>query len=239
VAMRFRDREDAGRQLADLLRRADLGSGDVLVLALPRGGVPVAAQVAQALCVPLDVVVVRKLGVPFQPELAMGAIGEEGVRVENSEVLRLAGLDEDDLAAAEARERPELERRARQYRDGRARLSLAGRCAVIVDDGIATGSTVRAACLVARGQGVARLVVGVPVASRLATQELKDVCDDLFALAVPEPFYAVGEWYRDFSQTTDEEVRVMLRRQPWLDNDLRAESRAPQRPQRGGEDDAS
>jgi len=237
--MRFRDREDAGRQLADLLRRADLGSGDVLVLALPRGGVPVAAQVAQALCVPLDVLVVRKLGVPFQPELAMGAIGEEGVRVENAEVLRLAGLDAADLATAEARERPELERRARQYRDGRARLSLAGRCAVIVDDGIATGSTVRAACLVARGQGVARLVVGVPVASRLATQELKDVCDDLFALAVPEPFYAVGEWYRDFSQTTDEEVRVMLRRQPWLDNDRRAESRAPQRPQRGGEDDAS
>jgi len=237
--MRFRDREDAGRQLADLLRRADLGSADVLVLALPRGGIPVAAQVAQALCAPLDVLVVRKLGVPFQPELAMGAIGEEGVRVENSEVLRLAGLDEDDLAAAEARERPELERRARLYRDGRARLSLAGRCVVIVDDGIATGSTVRAACLVARGQGVARLVVAVPVASRLATQDLKDVCDDLFSLAVPEPFYAVGEWYRDFSQTTDEEVRVMLRRQPWRDNDLGAESGAPQRPHGGGEDDAS
>ena len=110
---------------------------------------------------------------------------------------------------------------------------------MIVDDGIATGSTVRAACLVARGQGVARLVVAVPVASRLATQDLKDVCDDLFSLAVPEPFYAVGEWYRDFSQTTDEEVRVMLRRQPWRDNDLGAESGARQRPHGGGEDDAS
>jgi len=211
--MRFRDREDAGRHLADLLRRADLGSADVLVLALPRGGVPVAFEVAQALCAPLDVLVVRKLGVPYQPELAMGAIGEGGVRVVNADVLRVAGLDEGDLAVVEARERTELERRAHQYRDGRTRLPLEGRCAVIVDDGIATGSTVRAACLVARRQDVARLVVAVPVASRLAMQELKDVCDDLFCLAVPDPFYAVGEWYRDFSQTTDDEVADMLRRQ--------------------------
>jgi putative phosphoribosyl transferase len=235
--MRFRDREDAGRHLADLLRHADLGSADVLVLALPRGGVPVAAQVATALCAPLDVLVVRKLGVPFQPELAMGAIGEEGVRVENAEVLRMAGLDRADLAAAEARERPELERRARQYRDGRARLPLEGRCVVIVDDGIATGSTVRAACLVARGQGAARLVVAVPVASRLATRELEDVCDDLFSLAVPEPFYAVGEWYRDFSQTTDDEVADMLRRPSGRDDDVPAEPGAIQRRRRAGEDD--
>ena len=211
--MRFRDREDAGRRLADLLSRADLGTEPLVVLGLPRGGVPVAAAVARALGAPLDVLVVRKLGVPFQPELAMGAVGEGGVRVEIEDVLRSTGLGEAALAAAEAGQRPELERRARLYRDGGTPLPLEGRCAVIVDDGIATGSTVRAACRVARRRGVARLVIAVPVASHLATEELRGECDEMFCLAVPEPFYAVGEWYDDFSQTTDEQVAVALRRQ--------------------------
>jgi putative phosphoribosyl transferase len=209
--MRFRDRDDAGRLLADLVRRADLGPAPVVVLALPRGGVPVAFRVAQALNAPLDVLVVRKLGVPFQPELAMGAIGEDGVRVENSQVIHSIGLGAADVAAVEARERVELERRAHQYRDGHPRLSLEGSSAVIVDDGIATGSTVRAACQVARRQGAERVVVAVPVASRLAVDELKEVCDDLLTVAVPEPFFAVGEWYRDFSQTTDDDVVELLR----------------------------
>ena len=210
--MRFRDREDAGRHLADLVRRADLGPAPVVVLALPRGGVPVAFRVARALDAPLDVLVVRKLGVPFQPELAMGAIGEGGVRVENSQVIRSTGLGADDVAAVEARERTELERRAAQYRDGHPRLGLEGRCAVIVDDGIATGSTVRAACQVARRQGAERVVVAVPVASRLAVDDLKEVCDELFIVVVPEPFFAVGEWYSDFAQTTDDDVVELLRK---------------------------
>ena len=210
--MRFRDREDAGRHLAALVCRADLGPTEVVVLALPRGGVPVAFEVALALSAPLDVLVVRKLGVPFQPELAMGAIGEGGVRVENAQVIRSTGLDSADVAVVEERERAELERRAHEYRDGRPQVSLDGRCTVIVDDGIATGSTVRAACQVARRQGAARVVVAVPVASRLAADELEEVCDDLFSVATPEPFFAVGEWYRDFSQTTDDHVVELLRK---------------------------
>ena len=216
--MRFRDRVEAGRLLADELRRADLGAAQPVVLALPRGGVPVAAEVARALDAPLDVLVVRKLGVPFQPELAMGAIGEGGVRVENEEVVRSIGLGPDDIAAVEARERAELERRAHQYREGRPRLEVRGRCAVIVDDGIATGSTVRAACQVARRLGAARLVVAVPVASRQAAQEIGAVCDDLVCVAVPDPFFAVGEWYRDFSQATDDDVTDALSRQ-WSHSD--------------------
>ena len=148
--MRFHDRRDAGRRLAEVVRHADLGGGAVAVLGLPRGGVPVAFEIARALRAPLDVIVVRKLGVPFQPELAMGAIGEEGVRVENWDVLQSTALTSFDLDAAEARERTELRRRAEQYREGRPRLDLRGRCAIIVDDGIATGSTMRAACQVAR-----------------------------------------------------------------------------------------
>ncbi len=209
--MRFRDRRDAGRHLAEVVRRADLGGGDVVVLGLPRGGVPVAFEIASALRAPLDVIVVRKLGVPFQPELAMGAIGEGGVRVENREVLQSAALGSFELDAVETRERAELERRAEQYRDGRPRLDLRGRCAVIVDDGIATGSTIRAACQVARALGAARIVVAVPVASRQASAALPDVCDQVLCVETPEPFYAVGEWYRDFSQTSDEQVVDLLR----------------------------
>ena len=209
--MRFRDRRDAGRHLAEEVRRADLGGGDVVVLGLPRGGVPVAFEIASVLRAPLDVIVVRKLGVPFQPELAMGAIGEGGVRVENRDVLQSAARSSFDLEAVETRERDELERRADQYRDGRPRLDLRGRSAVIVDDGIATGSTMRAACQVARALGAVRIVVAVPVASRQAAASLPNVCDQLLCVETPEPFYAVGEWYRDFSQTSDQQVVDLLR----------------------------
>jgi putative phosphoribosyl transferase len=209
--MRFRDRVEAGRRLAETVRQADLGA-DVVVLGLPRGGVPVAYEVADVLGAPLDVVVVRKLGVPFQPELAMGAIGEGGVRVENRDVLRAAGLTERDLQGVEQRERAELERRAHEYRGGRPRWDLRGHCAVIVDDGIATGSTARAASQVVRAQGASRVVVAAPVASRLALAELSSVADDVLCVDAPEPFYAVGEWYRDFSQTSDAQVVDLLRR---------------------------
>jgi putative phosphoribosyl transferase len=210
--MRFRDRLEAGRHLAEALRQSGLVGPGAVVLGLPRGGVPVAFEVAEGLGAPFDVLVVRKLGVPFQPELAMGAIGEDGVRVENVDVLRSAGLGSAELEAAERRERPELERRATLYREGRSRLDVRGRCAIVVDDGIATGSTVRAACRVLRAHGAARIVVAVPVASRTAVAQLRPECDDLVCIEVPEPFYAVGEWYRDFSQTNDAEVVDLLRR---------------------------
>jgi putative phosphoribosyl transferase len=159
----------------------------------------------------LDVIVVRKLGVPYQPELAMGAIGEGEVRVENEDVMRIAGVGPAELAAVEGRERAELERRAKEYRGQRVRLDLDGVCAIVVDDGIATGSTVRAACAVARAAGAGSVVVAVPVASRLAVSALKDACDAIICVDVPEPFFAVGEWYRDFTQTTDKEVTALLR----------------------------
>jgi putative phosphoribosyl transferase len=216
--MRFRDRVEAGRQLAEMVRRAHL-PGDVVVLGLPRGGVPVAAQVAEALGAPLDVIVVRKLGVPFQPELAMGAIGEGGIRVENMDVMRSTELSEVDLEASEERERGELERRAREYRGGRPRTDLRGRVAVIVDDGIATGSTARAACEVARAQGAAGVVVAAPVASRLALTMLASVADDVLVVASPESFFAVGEWYRDFAQTSDAEVVDLLRKSAGRDTE--------------------
>ena len=210
--MSFRDRTDAGRQLAAVLQRAGVGGEHAIVLGLPRGGVPVAFEVARALRLPLDVIVVRKLGVPFQPELAMGAIGEGGVRVENQEVIHSSALLALDIEAVERHERVELERRARQYRGDRPRMDLTDRDAVIVDDGIATGSTARAACQVARAHGATRVVLAVPVASRAALASLREVCDEVFCVEVPEPFYAVGEWYRDFSQTTDDQVVDLLRR---------------------------
>jgi putative phosphoribosyl transferase len=212
VFMRFRDRVDAGRHLAEVARTADFGGLAPAVLGLPRGGVPVAFEIARALDAPLDVLVVRKLGVPFQPELAMGAIGEGGVRVENADVLGPSGLSAATVDAAERRERPELERRAATYRGGRGRLDVAGRSVIVVDDGIATGSSARAACQVARALGAARIVLAVPVASRSAALELRRECDELWCLAAPEPFFAVGEWYRDFSPTSDDRVVELLRR---------------------------
>ncbi|HMA45760.1 MAG TPA: phosphoribosyltransferase family protein [Frankiaceae bacterium] len=208
--MPFIDRTDAGRRLAE--RLAHLRGEDVVVLGLPRGGVPVAAEVARALGTPLDVIVVRKLGVPFQRELGMGAIGEGGVRLLNDEVVRLAGVGEQDIARVEERERVELERRAQRFRAGRPLVPLAGRTVVVVDDGIATGSTARAACRVARARGAARVVLAVPVAPPSSVEDLRRDADEVVCLETPERFFAIGEWYADFSQTPDEEVVAALER---------------------------
>ena len=204
----FADRIDAGTRLAARLGR--FAAPDVVVVGLPRGGVPVAAIVAEAMGAPLDVIVVRKLGVPFQPELGMGAIGEDGVRVLNPEVIGLARVTPDELEAVEARERTELERRATRFRAGRQRVSLAGRVVIIVDDGIATGSTARAACEVARAEGAARVILAVPVAPPDWTHRLAGAADEFVCVATPEPFYGVGQFYDDFGQTTDEEVTRCL-----------------------------
>jgi putative phosphoribosyl transferase len=208
--MVFVDRVDAGRRLAARLKH--LQGESVVVLGLPRGGVPVALEVAQALDAPLDVIVVRKLGVPFQPELGMGAIGEDGVRIVNDDVVQMAGVSDREFAAVEDRERAELERRARRFRGDRSRTELDGRTAVIVDDGVATGSTARAACQVARARGAARVVLAVPVAPPGWTERMGADADELIALETPEPFFAIGEFYADFSQTSDEEVVACLDR---------------------------
>lgn len=208
--MPFIDRDRAGKRLGAQL--GDFALVDPVVLALPRGGVPVGSRVAQALEAPLDVIVVRKLGVPFQPELAMGAIGEDGVRVLDRAVIDACGVRESEIRTIEIRERAELEQRADRYRSGHPRIPLPGRTAVIVDDGMATGSTARAACLVARAHGAAEIVVGVPVASAHAITQLGDVTDQVVALEVPEPFYAVGQWYLRFDQTSDADVVELLDR---------------------------
>ena len=207
----FRNRVDAGRQLgAKLLDAGAFQVENAVVLGLPRGGVPVAFEVAKAIAAPLDVIVVRKLGLPWQPELAMGAIGEDGVRVLNPEVLSSSRVSESSLAAAEARERAELEAQVAKYRRGRPRLTLYGRTAVIVDDGIATGSTARAACQVAGMLGAASVALAVPVAPPDTLAQLAKVADHVIALESPHLFIAVGEWYLDFSQTTDDEVVALL-----------------------------
>lgn len=206
--MFFVDRRDAGRQLAGRLKQLR-GSG-LVVLGLPRGGVPVAEEVARALGAPLDVCLVRKLGVPFQPEVAMGAIGEGGVRVFNDEVVRAARVTSDELAAVEARERKVLEGRARRYRGGREPVRVDGRTALVVDDGVATGATARAACLIARARGAARVVLAVPVAPRDCAARLGADADEFVCLHAPYDFYAVGQFYADFSQVDDDEVVACL-----------------------------
>jgi uncharacterized protein (TIGR00369 family) len=207
--MRFRDRSDAGRRLASRLQ--SLRGQDVVVLGLPRGGVPVAAEVARALAAPLDVILVRKLGVPAQPELGMGAIGEPDTRVINPDVVRYAQVSEAEIAEVERRERTELQRRVQRFRGDAPRESLAGRIAVVVDDGMATGSTARAACQVARAQGAAKVVLAVPVAPPSADGTMAGDADEVICLETPERFLAIGEWYEDFSQTSDEEVVSLLR----------------------------
>lgn len=206
--MLFRDRASAGRVLAG--RLAHLRGSDPVVVGLPRGGVPVAAEVARFLHAPLDVIVVRKLGLPAQPELAMGAIGEDGVRIVNDEVVHAGRVPEADLAAVEVRERVELERRAHRYRGDRARVPVAGRTVVVVDDGLATGSTARAACQVARAHGAARVVLAVPVAPPGWRSRFGPDADELVSVAEPHPFFAIGQWYGDFSQTGDDEVAALL-----------------------------
>jgi putative phosphoribosyl transferase len=205
----FADRADAGRRLAELV--SDLHQQDVVVLGLPRGGVVVAAEVARALAAPLDVIVVRKLGVPIQPELAMGAIGEDGVRVVSGEVMQRAGVTSEQLATVERQARAELERQAELFRKGRPRLSLVGRTAVLVDDGVATGSSAIAACQVARAHGAARVVLAVPVGSPDAVPALSRVADEVRCLYTPSWLGAIGQFYRNFSQTSDGQVIDLLR----------------------------
>jgi putative phosphoribosyl transferase len=203
----FVDRSDAGRQLARKL--FSLRGHDVVVLGLPRGGVLVAVEVAAALDAALDVVVVRKLGVPFQPELAMGAIGEGGVRVLDNDTIATIGITSDQLLEVEARERDVLEARVAALRRGRARIDLTGRTAVIVDDGLATGSTARVACQVARQLGAARVIVGVPVAPAATVSGLPEA-DEVVCVLVPRPFGAVGVHYRDFRPIPEAEVLALL-----------------------------
>jgi putative phosphoribosyl transferase len=206
--MPFRDRREAGRRLAE--RLSGLRASSPLVLGLPRGGVPVAFEVANALGAPLDILVVRKLGVPFQPELGMGAVGEDGVRVLNPDVFRQAGVTEAQLAAVEARERAEVEERAVRLRRGRPAIPLQGRTVVIVDDGLATGGTARAAVQVARARGADRVILAVPVAPPETVAALRRDADDVVAVETPEPFFAIGGWYADFSPTSDDEVVELL-----------------------------
>jgi len=211
MMMQFRNRIEAGQQLAKKLAK-HANHPDVLVLALPRGGVPVGYEVAQALNAPLDVFVVRKLGVPGHEELAMGAIASGGVRVLNGEVVESLRIPDEVIDAAAARELRELERRERAYRDDRPAPDLQGRTVILVDDGIATGSTMKAAIEALRQLEAGRIVVAVPTAALSTVREMRRDVDELVAVMTPADFSGVGQWYEDFSQTTDDEVRGLLER---------------------------
>lgn len=212
--MLFNDRREAGRRLAEHLAAALGGAAaaDVVVLGLPRGGVPVAYEVARALGAPLDVIIVGKIGAPFQPELALGAVGEGDVRVLNDDLVRRTGLTSDEIADLERIERHELRRRGQAFRAAGERIPIAGRTALIVDDGVATGSTARAACQVARAMGARRVILAAPVGAPEAISSLRRVADTVVCLNAPARFDAVGHWYRDFRPTTDREVIDLLRR---------------------------
>jgi predicted phosphoribosyltransferase len=207
--MLFADRTDAGRQLAEQLA-IYAGRPDVVVLALPRGGVPVAFEVAQALQAPLDVFLVRKLGVPGHEELAMGAIASGGVRVLNEDVVATLRIPQEALDEAAGAEAQELERREAAYRDGRPAPSVRNRITILIDDGLATGSSMRAAVIALRQLGPKKIVVAVPVAAADTCASVKELVDEVVCLRTPRPFYAVGTWYEDFSQTTDDQVRELL-----------------------------
>lgn len=209
--MLYSDRSQAGRILARKLH-AYAGRKDVVVLALPRGGVPVGHEVAEALEAPLDVFVVRKLGVPGQEELAMGAIASGGVRVISPEVVRSCGVSEREVEKVVAAERAELERREAAYREDRPPLDVRGKVVILVDDGLATGSSMRAAIAALRLRSPARVVVAVPVAPRSTSRQFVSIADDVICAVTPEPFHAVGEWYESFAQVGDDEVRNLLRR---------------------------
>ena len=210
--MIFQDREEAGRRLAAELEH--LRAEHPVVVGLPRGGVPVAHQVAQVLGAPLDVIIVRKLGVPTHRELGFGAIGEGGVLVVRDDIVRLSQAQREDLDEVQRHEEAELARRARRFRGDRPRIPFEGRTVIVVDDGVATGSTAAAACKVARAAGAARVVLAVPVAPPEALRNLRPEADELVCLSSPELFSAVGEWYRDFSQTPDSEVISLLAGSP-------------------------
>lgn len=209
MTLPFADRAAAGHALADRLEH--LGEhGDLVVLALPRGGVPVAVEIARRLGAPLDVLVVRKLGVPWHPELAVGALASGGVRVLNQDVITNTGVSPADIEVATRRELAEMHRRERDYRGGRAPAEVAGRVAIIVDDGLATGATAAAAVHAVRAREPATVVLAVPVGTEDTVRRLADVADDVVCVATPEPFVAVGRHYRDFREVADEQVREML-----------------------------
>jgi putative phosphoribosyl transferase len=207
--VRFRNRAEAGRALARALSQYG-GRDDVVVLALPRGGVPVGYEVAKELGAPLDVFLVRKLGVPGHEELAMGAIATGGVLVLDERVLRWLGINEDQIQKTLARELDELRRREAAYRDGLPLPDLKGKTVILVDDGLATGASMQAAAGAVRRHEPARIVIAVPVASRATCDRFRDEVDEVVCAVTPEPFYAVGNWYEDFSQTSDDEVRELL-----------------------------
>jgi putative phosphoribosyl transferase len=207
----FRDRHHAGRRLAEALRPY-AGRPNLLVLALPRGGVPVAYEVARALNAPLDLMLVRKLGVPGHEELAMGAIASGGVRILSEDVIRALGVPDRVIAAVASNEESELARRERAYRDDRPLPQVRGKTVILVDDGLATGSTMRAAAAAIQSQRPEWLVIAVPVAPLETCDSLRPVADDVVCATMPEPFFAVGNWYEDFTQTTDAEVRELLHR---------------------------
>jgi putative phosphoribosyl transferase len=210
--MQFRDRREAGRALAEKLtgRREDGRLPDPVVLALPRGGVPVADEIARALGAPLDVIVARKIGAPFQPELGVGAVAGDAPPVYDPVILGQLRLSERDLAPTAEREQAELRRREEVYRRGRGPLDLAGRSAVLVDDGVATGSTARAALRAVRQAGPVHTVLAAPVCSREALEQLSGDADEIVCAYVPPAFGAVGFWYEDFPQLSDDEVLDIL-----------------------------
>ncbi|MFL5599944.1 MAG: phosphoribosyltransferase [Gemmatimonadaceae bacterium] len=207
----FLDRYDAGRRLATSLQHyAD--RSDLLVLALPRGGVPVAYEVARALHAPLDVFLVRKLGFPGHPELAMGAIATGGVRIIDNELVEMFGVSNDAIERVTASEQRELERREQLYRDGRPVPDVKGRTTILIDDGLATGSTMRAAVQALRQEGASKIVVAVPVAPPETCEAFRQEVDDIICAVTPEPFQAVGIWYGNFNETSDDEVRELIAR---------------------------
>ena len=209
--MIFRDRTDAGKILAGHLGQyAD--RRDVVVLALPRGGVPVAFEVAEKLNAPLDVIIVQKLGTPGQEELAMGAIASGNVKILNHYVIEQLGISQAQIASAVAHEQKELQRRERFYRGDRPPIDVSGRIVILIDDGLATGSSMRAAAAAIRQRQPSQLVLAVPVASESTCAELKEEVDEVVCAVTPMAFYAVGQWYQEFSQTTDQEVRELLTR---------------------------
>lgn len=211
IKLPLKDRTTAGRMLAESLHHL-AGRTDLVVLALPRGGVPVAFEVADALGAILDLMVVRKLGAPGQEELAMGAIASGGVRLLNHDVVRALNVDEGTIDRVAQREQQELERRERAYRGDRPWPGLRGQCVILSDDGLATGATMRAAVTAVRKQEPARMVVAVPVAPPDTVEMLKRKVDEVACLATPEPFLAIGRWYEDFRQVSDDEVRDLLAR---------------------------
>lgn len=207
--MIFKNRQDAGEKLAEKLTEY-AGRDDVLVLALPRGGVPVAFEVARRLGTPLDIFLVRKLGVPGQEELAMGAIASNGVRVLNESVVASLNIPDAAIEAVARREQIELERREKAYREGLPAPRVKGKVVILIDDGLATGATMRAAAIALKQQNPAKIIIAVPVSSPETCKEFEAKVDAIVCAVTPRPFYGVGMWYEDFSQTTDEEVRQLL-----------------------------